>query len=63
MISHTPSIEIERDTPTIAAERNKKRRELTETIAQFEAKPTDVVSVRAINQLKYALSRLGGPIE
>lgn len=54
MIFHSTSIEIER---------NQKRRQLMETIAEFKTKQTTVVSNRAIRQLEDALSRLGGPIE
>lgn len=46
-----------------SSERDRRRRQLMETIAEFKTKPIGVVRNRAIRHLEYELSRLGGPIE
>ncbi len=50
-------------TESIEIERTRRRHQLMAAIAEFKAKPIDVVRNRSIRQLEDALSRLGGPIE
>ena len=49
------------DTPTIAVERDRRRRTLMATIAEF--KRSSVVNPKLIIQLVNELEKLGGPID